>query len=77
MKQMRRLAVCHRGRWCSPLTSGRGAAPSAKDAQTFLAVVLHNVVDERAKLDADSTTTSDLVDVLRVPSSRMAGTRSR
>ncbi len=41
--------------------SGRGAAPGARDARAFLGVVLHNVVDERAKLEADSTTTSDLV----------------
>lgn len=40
---------------------GRGAAPGAPDAQAFLAVALHAVVDDRAKLDADSTTTSDLV----------------
>ena len=40
---------------------GRSAAPGAQDAQTFLAVTLHDVVDDRAKLDADSTTTSDLV----------------
>ena len=42
-------------------TSGRGAAPGAPDPREFLAVVLHDVVDERAKLDADGTTTSDLV----------------
>jgi poly-beta-1,6-N-acetyl-D-glucosamine N-deacetylase PgaB len=42
-------------------TSGRGAAPGAKDTRAFLGVVLHNVVDERAKLEADSTTTTDLV----------------
>lgn len=40
---------------------GRGAAPRAQDAQTFLAVALHDIVDDRAELDADSTTTSDLV----------------
>ena len=40
---------------------GRGAAPGARDPKAFLSVVLHDVVDERASLDADSTTTSDLV----------------
>ena len=40
---------------------GRSAAPGAQAAQTFLAVTLHDVVDDRAQLDADSTTTSDLV----------------
>ena len=40
---------------------GRGAAPGAPDTKAFLSVVLHDVVDERARLDADSTTTSDLV----------------
>ena len=40
---------------------GRGAAPQAEDAKTFLAVALHDIVDDRAELDADSTTTSDLV----------------
>ena len=57
-------------------TSGRSAAPGAPDPQEFLAVVLHDVVDERAKLDADGTTTSDLVAFFDT-SSRMAGTRSR
>jgi len=42
-------------------TSGRGAPPGAPDARPFLAVVLHDVVDDRAQLDGDSTTTSDLV----------------
>jgi peptidoglycan/xylan/chitin deacetylase (PgdA/CDA1 family) len=42
-------------------TSGRGAAPRAPDPRAFLAIVLHDVVNERAKLDADGTTTSDLV----------------
>jgi poly-beta-1,6-N-acetyl-D-glucosamine N-deacetylase len=60
MKQMRALPFVIAALMLAA-TSGRGAAPSAKDAQTFLAVVLHNVVDERAKLDADSTTTTDLV----------------
>jgi biofilm PGA synthesis lipoprotein PgaB len=40
---------------------GRSAAPQAEDAKTFLAVALHDIVDDRAELDADSTTTSDLV----------------
>ena len=40
---------------------GRGAAPGRADPKAFLAVVLHDIVDERAELDADSTTTSDLV----------------
>jgi peptidoglycan/xylan/chitin deacetylase (PgdA/CDA1 family) len=40
---------------------GWGAAPGAPDAKGFLSVVLHNVVDERARLDEDGTTTSDLV----------------
>ena len=42
-------------------TAGRGAAPGAPDARAFLSVVLHDVVDERARLDEDGTTTSDLV----------------
>jgi peptidoglycan/xylan/chitin deacetylase (PgdA/CDA1 family) len=42
-------------------TPGRGAAPGAADAKAFLSVVLHDVVDERTRLDADSMTTSDLV----------------
>jgi peptidoglycan/xylan/chitin deacetylase (PgdA/CDA1 family) len=42
-------------------TPGGGAAPGAPDARTFLVVALHDVVDERAKLDSDATTTSDLV----------------
>ena len=41
-------------------TPGRGAPPGAPD-QLFLSVALHDVVDERAKLEADGTTTSDLV----------------
>jgi peptidoglycan/xylan/chitin deacetylase (PgdA/CDA1 family) len=40
---------------------GRGAAPVAPGEPTFLSVVLHNVVDERASLDSDSMTTTDLV----------------
>ena len=40
---------------------GQSAAPGAPDPKAFLSVVLHDVVDERAKLDSDSTTTSDLV----------------
>ena len=40
---------------------GRGAAPGAPGEPTFLSVVLHNVVDERASLDSDSMTTTDLV----------------
>jgi peptidoglycan/xylan/chitin deacetylase (PgdA/CDA1 family) len=41
-------------------TVGRGAAPTP-DGRAFLAVVLHDVVDERTNLDGDGTTTSDLV----------------
>ena len=40
---------------------GGSAAPEAQSARTFLAVALHDVVDDRAQLDGDSTTTSDLV----------------
>jgi peptidoglycan/xylan/chitin deacetylase (PgdA/CDA1 family) len=40
---------------------GRGAAPGARDPKAFLSVVLHDIVDGRAMLDGDSTTTSDLV----------------
>jgi biofilm PGA synthesis lipoprotein PgaB len=42
-------------------TPGRGAAPGASDARAFLSIVLHDVVDDRAKLVGDGTTTSDLV----------------
>ena len=40
---------------------GRGATPEAPDPKAFLSVVLHDVVDERAQLRDDSTTTTDLV----------------
>ena len=46
---------------------GRGAAPGAPDARAFLSVVLHDVVDERAKLVGDGTTTSDLVAFFEYP----------
>ena len=35
---------------------GRGAAPGASGEPTFLSVVLHDVVDERARLDSDGMT---------------------
>jgi biofilm PGA synthesis lipoprotein PgaB len=40
---------------------GRAAAPGAPDPKAFLSVVLHDIVDERASLEGDSTTSSDLV----------------
>ena len=42
-------------------TPGRGAPAGAPDERLFLSVALHDVVDDRAKLEADGTTTSDLV----------------
>ena len=42
-------------------TSGRGAAPGAPDPKAFLSVVLHDVADERAGLDPDTMSASDLV----------------
>jgi poly-beta-1,6-N-acetyl-D-glucosamine N-deacetylase len=42
-------------------TPGRSAAPGEPDARAFLSIVLHDVVDDRATLVGDGTTTSDLV----------------
>ena len=40
---------------------GWGAAPGAPDANAFLSVALHDVVDEQARLEEDGTTPNDLV----------------